>query len=239
MTLNINYELEHSNDSKIRIPCTSCDGRTTHKQVSVYRTDGRHEEEYGGFVYCWTDTYEIVQCLGCDLISFRMTKMNSEDIEPINEFGETAHSVQEELYPSRVEGFRGLGKDLRYLPGEVRAIYDETLRALTNQSPILTGIGLRALLETVCKEKQAKGSNLLLKIDDLSERRFLNSVSTQILHEIRTLGNRAAHNVSPNTEKQLGLAMTIVEHLLRDIYILPKKAKREFNKDFENSPKID
>jgi hypothetical protein len=49
------------------------------------------------------------------------------------------------------------------------------------------------------------------------------------LHKIRTLGNAAAHEVKPHTEKQLRLAMDVIEHLLTDVYILPKRIDLEFN----------
>jgi hypothetical protein len=49
-----------------------------------------------------------------------------------------------------------------------------------------------------------------------------------ILYKIRTLVNNAAHEVKPHSEKQLGLTLDIVEHLLKDVYILPKLAESEF-----------
>lgn len=49
-----------------------------------------------------------------------------------------------------------------------------------------------------------------------------------ILHKIRSLGNAAAHEVKPHSNKQLALAMDIIEHLLKDVYILPKQVETEF-----------
>lgn len=100
--------------------------------------------------------------------------------------------------------------------------------ALSNQAPVLTGIGLRALLETVCKEKNATGHDLLKKIDSLVSSGILTPASAAILHKIRALGNAAAHEVKPHSDKQLGLAMDIVQHLLKDVYILPKQVGSEF-----------
>ena len=96
------------------------------------------------------------------------------------------------------------------------------------QAPVLAAIGLRALLEAVCKEKKARDGDLFKKIDSLVEKKILTPAGAMILHRIRTLGNEAAHEVKPHTEGQLALAMDIVEHLLMDVYILPKKAEFEF-----------
>lgn len=114
------------------------------------------------------------------------------------------------------------------MPQKVALIYKETILALTNHSPILAGIGLRVLLEAVCKEKDAKGKDLFEKIDSLVASKVLTPMSATILHKIRTLGNLAVHEVQPHTEKQLSLAMDIIEHLLKDVYILPMQANSEF-----------
>lgn len=84
-------------------------------------------------------------------------------------------------------------------------------------------------METVCHEKSAQGSNLVKKIDDLMAKSVLTPVGAQILHKIRTLGNDAAHEVKPHSERQLGVAMHVIEHLLTDVYILPKQVEAEFN----------
>ena len=92
-------------------------------------------------------------------------------------------------------------------------------------------MGLRALVETVCKEKEAVGGDLFKKIDSLVEKRVLTPVGATILHKIRTVGNAAAHEVKPHSERQLSLALDIVEHLLKDVFILPKQVEAEFEND--------
>ncbi|MFM0155637.1 DUF4145 domain-containing protein [Paraburkholderia sediminicola] len=109
-------------------------------------------------------------------------------------------------------------------------MYDETSTALANDLPVLTGIGLRALIETVCKTETAKGDNLFAKIDNLRDKGVLTKHGAAVLHNIRNLGNAAAHEVKPHSTAQLMLAMEVVEHLLMDVYILPAKAELEFGK---------
>jgi len=179
----------------------------------------------------WTVDHQIIQCLGCKTISFRKASSSSEDWVQTSYDGEGEYAVDESIYPSRVDGIKSLGDETHYLPTKVRRIYDETLQALSSQSPILAGIGLRALLETVCKEKNATGHDLLKKIDSLVGASVLTPASAAILHKIRTLGNLSAHEVQPHSDRQLGLALNIVEHLLKDVYILPKQAESEFGDD--------
>ena len=87
---------------------------------------------------------------------------------------------------------------------------------------------MRALIETICKEKGTAGKYLNNKIDDLVKKGFLTPVGAKTLHKIRTLGNDAAHEVKPHSEKQLSLAMDVAEHLLDEVYILPKQIDDEF-----------
>lgn len=225
MATTKNVELNKSQNLELEAPCTKCSGKTTHKVlVSV---DVRGEETVGDWSLQWCDDYQIVECGGCKTKSFRNVSSNSEDYYQISET-ETEYDELELLYPSRIEGRTTLESEEHYLPVKVRSIYKETLGALNNNSPILAGIGLRALIETICKEKNAEGRNLYKKIDDLVVKQILTPTGSSILHRIRTLGNDAAHEVKPHSEKQLGLAMDIVEHVLNDVYIIPTKVEAEF-----------
>ena len=225
MSAKIEQLLNKTQGEEYMLPCSKCSGKTTHKVMAS--VDVRGDDEDGGHSFSWRVDHQIVQCLGCKTISFRKASSNSEDYYPISH-DEYESDVHQELYPSRIEGRKGIGDEIHYLPSNVRRIYEETLLALTNQALVLAGIGLRALLEAICKEKNAIGSDLLKRIDSLVTSSILTPMSATILHKIRTLGNAAAHEVKPHSENQLGLAMDIIEHLLNDVYILPKQAESEF-----------
>lgn len=214
--------------SEVDVACTKCAGKTAHLplvQVHVQGFDGD-----SNYSIDWSDHHQIVKCLGCKTLSYRIVSSNSEDYYH-DEDGACVYAESEKLYPPRVEGRRGLGEETFYLPLKVKQIYEETQVALSVQTPVLAAIGLRALLETVCKEKEAEGGDLFKKIDSLVDKRILTPTGATVLHKIRTLGNAAAHEVKPHTEGQLSLAMDIVEHLLKDVYIIPKQAESEFKGD--------
>lgn len=155
-----NVELNKSQNAELELPCIKCLGKTTHKVlVSV---DVRGEETDGDWSLDWCDDYQIVECSGCKSKSFRNVSSNSEDYYPISDT-EWEYGELELLYPSRIEGRKTLENDEHYLPFKVRRIYKETLSALNNNSPVLAGIGLRALIETICKEQNAEGGNLFKK----------------------------------------------------------------------------
>jgi hypothetical protein len=142
-----------------------------------------------------------------------------------DERGEGYPIEKEELYPSRVAGRHKL-RQSDCLPTAVSRIYDETHAALCSRQPILAGVGVRALVEAVCKEESAAGSNLENKIDNLVTKGVLTKNGAEILHGLRILGNVAAHEVKPHSERTLSLAMDVVEHLLTDVYILPAATEK-------------
>jgi hypothetical protein len=219
-------ELNKSQNQEFQLPCIQCVGKTSHKVLVSVDKSGEWINEYESIQ--WSDIYQIVQCNGCKATSFRSVNGNSEDYYQISEDEWDSGDI-ENLYPSRIEGRKTLENTNCYLSNKVESIYKETIQALNGSSPILAGIGLRALIETICKEKDAQGGNLLARIDDLVNKNILTPTRSKILHKIRTLGNNATHEVKPHNEKQLNLAMEIMEHLLTDVYILPKKANTEFN----------
>ncbi len=206
-------------DKKIRhLPCGNCNGYTNHEvSKSVEKSWGNQD------IQGW-NVFEIVTCRGCDGTSFRFSSTNTDDFDyNTNEFSE-----HEELYPNRIAGRKEI--DVYQLPEPVRAVYRETHKALCSGLNILAGIGLGALVESVCREKDAQGQSLENKIDDLVKKGVLTSEGANILHMIRGLRNKYAHEVIVLGVYKLDVAMDVVENLLNSVYVIPKKAERLKNK---------
>lgn len=209
------------------LPCAKCAGKTVHVVLASVDIDGK-DVPNAFWSFEWFEQYQIIKCQGCKTISFREGKGNSEDYEP-DEDGNPTTTVYEKLFPSRVDGLKGLDEeDAHYLPSTVRRIYEETRQALLNSSPVLAGIGLRALLEAICKAQNANGRDLFAQIDDLAREGKLTAANAAILHKVRSLGNKAAHEMEPHNERQLSLALLVIENLLRDAFTLPERVKKEF-----------
>ena len=216
-------ELNKTANTEISVPCIKCSGKTAHTVVASIDKSG-YAEDYD---INWDQTHQIVRCMGCKTITFRVASSNSDDYMQVGD-DDWELQVDEKLYPSRIEGRKDLGTDVIHLPPDLRRVYAETTQALNSDSPVLAGIGLRALVETVCKEKNVAGKDLYEKINDLATNHVLTPSGAEILHKVRSLGNKAAHEVKPHTPRQLSLAMSVVEHMLKDVYILPKIVENEF-----------
>lgn len=212
-------EYDKNKDKEYKLACVRCDGKTYHKVLhSVHIHESENE------IDVWND-YEIVCCQGCKEVSFRSNSLCSEDINYDPETGEQSLDENVDLYPNRIAGRKQV-KDMYLLPDEVLKIYKETHGALCARLNILAGIGIRALVESVCREKEAQGGNLENKIDDLVTKGVLTHDSAETLHSTRLLGNKSAHEIIAANDDELDIAMDIVENLIKTVYVIPQKAKR-------------
>lgn len=218
-------KLNESKDQKILVSCGICKRNTNHAVLVSADMSGTEDFGNGNDIH-WVVNHQVVQCQGCDTISFRKSSHNSEDYIQV---GPDEWELDEfiELFPNRNEG-RNPIKDVELLPTDVERIYSETLKALNGDQPVLSGIGVRALIETISKERNANGKDLMEKINDLVTQGVLTKDGADIFHKLRVLGNKAAHEVKPHSRDQLNLAVDVVEHLLQGVYILPHHAKRKF-----------
>lgn len=201
----------------IWVVCARCDKETCHESMTRIRvSDGDEQTD-------WVTDYVTVQCKGCKTVSFCQEATSSDDIDQDRRTGETIHPVTRTLFPSRVAGRAAITPQF-FLPPKIRGIYAEARKALCSEMPVLAGIGLRALVETILNERGAAGTSLHAKISDLFTKNIVNAAGAEILHGLRIMGNEAAHEVKAHTIEELGLGFSAVEYIMMGAYILPRKA---------------
>lgn len=207
---------------KRHVVCLNCRQSTRH--VILHSTNVTWE--YTSEIVEWT-SYEIVQCCGCDEISFCKVDTASENLYYDEREGKMELWSDVEVFPPRLTGQQGLKEEdiLYHLPLNVQRIYRETYKALCNQQPILAGVGVRALVEAVCNWEKASGKNLKERIDDLAQQGFITVTGANMLQNLRIVGNKAAHEIKPHRMETLSTAFEIVEHVLKSVYVYPDKAE--------------
>ncbi|ENB01395.1 TPA: DUF4145 domain-containing protein [Escherichia coli] len=199
----------------IKSYCRDCCKNTNHNVLSEH-TDAYREE------YSCDISYQILQCLGCDTKSFRNVFYDLEAAYPTDE---NNWEVPEEVtvYPKAVEGHKEI-KNLWDLPDIVRTIYSEVLTALRENSKVLAGLGLRAVVEAVCNDLTIPGRNLEVRINKLVSSGYISKNDAERLHGIRFMGNDAAHDIKTPKSTTLSVALQIVEHLIASVYTLENQA---------------
>jgi hypothetical protein len=217
----IKLEIINPDNKYFVVGCTHCECGTRHKVLT--EADGHWQDERG--IVDWWAQYQVIQCQGCLTISFCESSRFSEDWDHDPDTGEAFCPTKRVLYPDRASGKPPLDES-HYLPSQVQSIYQETYDSLHTGKTIMAGFGIRAIVEAVCKDKSANGGNLQKKIDSLFDEGHITKEGSTILHNLRFMGNAAAHEMKSHTSIELEAAMEVVEYLLRGVYIIPRKADR-------------
>lgn len=201
------------------LPCGTCGNVTCHHAITLVETSDSSPD---GDIQVWSE-YMTVQCGGCKSVSFCVQSSCSEDriFNPETEKEELV--VTSRVYPNRIAG-RAQLEHAYLLPHVIYKVYEETRSALASDQPVLAGIGIRAIIETVCKDRAAAGKDLMQKIDDLAAKGVVTLDGAKILHSLRFMGNEAAHEVKAHSQADLLTALDVAEYLLKGVYILPKLA---------------
>ncbi len=201
----------------VKALCAQCRKATNHILLQKHDTSGSTAD---GDIQWW-DSHQIVQCAGCDEISFRCTSMCTENYDPYS--GDLTKN--ETLYPERTQGRTPMAGYVDF-PHKTKRVYMETLKALSSGMPLLAAIGLRALIESICLEQKTKSKTLAKGIDELAANGLLSQKQAEFLHNHRFMGNVAAHEIEAPKPEHLIAALEIAETLLKTIYILPEIAEQ-------------
>ncbi len=196
------------------IECVQCPGERWHSVIVRATIKTEVENAFS------EDGYEVVRCDGCMSVSFY-------ERSSVGTAGEPSIVLKEVLHPPRRDrNARKMNDGSRRLPEQVGTIYAETILALNNGMSLLAGMGIRALVESVCKHKRIKGRNLKERIDGLADAGILGSTEAKHLHRLRFLGNKAAHEMKQPSRLELSSGLDVADHLLMTAYLLAEKAKR-------------
>ncbi|UGS89777.1 DUF4145 domain-containing protein [Ralstonia wenshanensis] len=216
MAEQLSLEIQQQVGEQLRSHCVTCKRDTNHTVVCSahqenFLPDDNAPPEWAGGV-TWRTDHQIVRCNGCDTVGYRRVVEDDSD-------GETYISQFPQPGPD-LETLR----ESWHLPQDVNRIHFETLTALTHRCPTLAGIGIRLLIEIVCKGEGVEGRNLAERIDALADKGIVAKASAQVLHHLRDLGNGAAHEAKAFPLNQLVLAMDIVQTMLKNVYLHPQQA---------------
>lgn len=210
--------------------CANCN-RPTNQKILKQEEFNYYEEDT---TWWENNRYQIIQCGGCDEISFRKVYLNAQ----MKQLLDDDDCSSQELYPKRGPNSVPI-KNFPNIPLKIRGLYRETVDAYNNEQLILCTAGIRALIEGICLDKKILGINVVNKkgktnlktslegkIDGLAESGFLTKDNASSLHELRFLGNEALHELSRPSIAELKLVIEIIELTLDNIYELQHKAMR-------------
>lgn len=205
----------------IKLYCTSCGTPTN--QLMKAKFAPKEKADYEIFDH---NEYCILECLGCNHIAFVHQKWDNGN--EVDENGEplkyASHFMEDERWFEEYEFLHE--QDANELPAMIFDLYEELTEAMQHQSRILSGVGLRMLVEAVCIQQKIPGRNLSLKITKLFEKGVISKNECEVLNKLREIGNVSAHQIKGPSDTVLETALLAVNHLLKSIYVVHKRTKR-------------
>lgn len=226
---------EKEGPKKDRIFCNTCMQVTHHSVEGEYQSFG----EVGDGDITWGGKHSLLKCCGCETPTLKNVAWCSEDHGERGYDFEPPRKSDKERIPKQFDSIR-YGSPLE-------SAYRQTVSAFNQKLYTLSGAGVRLVIEGVCKDRKIEEGTLLDKtgspriskktglpivsdslegkIYGLAEKRYILSEQAKILHEIRFLGNDAAHELDQPSESTVATALDIVEHLLEQVYEQPEKGK--------------
>lgn len=209
--------------------CSSCRKETSHKTlVKVNIVNGPPRD-----TFIKSEHYRIAECSGCHSVFFVEKKIKPEELEWMDSDQEKGKIT---VYPDSDEiplTESRLCVLSLFLPSPLKEVYTETVVAIHKQMFVLAGIGLRAVLDAICRDKGiGKGGESLAKRLKImaEENRLITPDEKEILDTVKELGNGSAHEGRSLSVYEIQSALIVVEHILDKLYMLPK-IKQEFENE--------
>lgn len=125
------------------------------------------------------------------------------------------------IFPIRDEGTTFSKEFEKILPSEIYSTYQEVIVALNNKMPLLTGLGLRTLLEQIIKYF-GHSNDLGVILNQFENDGFISTKQRGLLDDIRYLGNDAAHRADSGSRQELLLHLKVIENLIQQLFVYYK-----------------
>ena len=190
----------------------------------------------------------IIQCLGCDKISFA-SEYSDETMNFLGEDGEWVNAEviynsypepPERTFKSRFPNHEE--RKFENIPDLIQMLYTQIVTAFNTSSYLLTAVGLRMLIEGICKDlnitegyiliedgtkaikngAEVRNKKLVGKVNGLVENGIIVQKQAEILHQIREFGNSIVHELIVPKRKTILLALEVSENMIYNIYELEK-----------------
>jgi len=184
--------------------CNACGRRTKHDVVAE-RVTNHSAEMVEDFNVEWTNTYRIIECRGCETVSFHFSWWYSE------------YDVSEEvkLYPPRIS--RKMPDWVSELSDDLEQLLQEIYSALHADSRRLAMMGARACVDMFMNATIGDIGGFEEKLRGLVESGHLSKIDRSTLEAALEVGHAASHRGHCPSSNEVNQVMDIVENLLQKL----------------------
>ena len=205
--------------------CNFCGGMRRH-DILFSRTKLEHKEpEFWGI--WWEDTYEMLECGGCQTVCLRHQHQFSEDA-----VGEDDPPIHTNYYPPAL--YRQLPRWFDLLEnnrrdnqafGPICDFIGEIYTALQNNSLRLATMGIRSLIEHIMIDQVGDHGTFKANLKKFFDSKYISAEQHKIISDIVVeAGHAATHrNLSPSQD-DLAAYIDFTENVIETMYVNDLKA---------------
>lgn len=188
------------------IVCRHCGNKSCMEIVS---RGSRLEVEYenGAPAYDYGFYCHVLHCPACENLTLR----RAEEGPWIDMYDRASWEI---VYPRNEVS-------LENLPADIQSAYDAACKVKGVDANFFA-MGLRRVLEYVCKDKNASGRTLQDKLNNLAEQEIIPKTLAEMAHQLRALGNVGAHpELGELSPKEIPVLGDICRAILEYVYYAP------------------
>lgn len=211
--------------------CPACKRKTNHIILAKAKNSWSDKEDG----YYLVHTYRLVQCCGCEHVSFNLV-CDGTEYEYYEPDGDQSTRPEYFTFPRKENEIEPI-KDNWSIPAQISIPYHEAIKCINADCYLLAALGFRTTVEAICLDKSVNGGDLNTKIDNLQSAGVITKTNCERLHEARFMGNESAHEMKTPGKQQLLLVMEVINNILDNLYVIDKKCKEIFDfrfKDFNH-----
>lgn len=196
--------------------CNACGGERNH--VVLHRVVEAWSEE-GDDRYQGDDTYETLQCAGCNAI-----KLRHHATYPGEPFESTTYFPAAVFRP-RPRWLFDLELNLFLEEDAVIDLLNEVYVSLQHNLLRVAAMGVRALLETVMTTKVGDSGSFAANVTAFEQGGYVSRVQKERLLAILEAGHAAIHRGFKPSREDVITLVDIAEHIIESVYIHDAKVK--------------
>jgi len=187
-----------------RIFCNGCMKKTRHLLLFHHMEEGGDEE------FSWNHDHQVLQCQGCENITFRIDHTDSES------YSEDGLWHSYTYYPPPVSRRKPVWFD--ELPSDIRLVMEEVYVALQAGSRYLATVGARTVLDLLITDKIGDVGTFKDKIAKLETDKHITHPEAELIEAVTEAGNASAHRGFRPDATSLNHVMDILEAVLDKFY---------------------
>jgi hypothetical protein len=197
-----------------RVHCNRCLQETNHKVLFSHERSEEDEIDGEPVGITFTDSYSLLECLGCGDLTFRWKQTSS-----------AFEGEQTALFPPRTS--RSIPKWELQLPLEIQELLREVYNALHVDGRRLAMMGARTIVERTMILKTGNDLGTFEKnLCDFQDAGFLSKRNREFLQTALEVGHAAAHRAHSAEPDVINTVMDIIENLLQAVFVLGDEAQR-------------